>query len=196
MPLGLTPVLDKCIYDTVCEHVCITHSLMALFHMMVYPERVKDSTFTMWMFPRSVPMYNHLLWKGRWQNVILKKIKGEGDKRDKKEGNPYWTDASPKKHFSISQIQTHNTLKDDETLFFFNGAWLWRSGFSLNNTISKNTSTSSFPKHADNVHHWALPLHLNVKQRLICYTMWHFQAEILCCCVWFKSECNSVYKEG
>lgn len=63
--MGLTPVLDKCIYDTVCGHVCITHSLMALFHMMVYPERVKDSTFTMWMFPRSVPMYNHLLWKGR-----------------------------------------------------------------------------------------------------------------------------------
>lgn len=27
----------------------------------------------MWMFPLSVPTYSHLLWKGRWQNVILKK---------------------------------------------------------------------------------------------------------------------------
>ena len=37
---------------------------------------------TMWMFPRSVPMYNHLLWKGRWQKVILKKTKKKkrGDK--------------------------------------------------------------------------------------------------------------------
>ena len=31
---------------------------------------------TMWIFPRSVPMYNHLLWKGRWQKVILQR-KGE-----------------------------------------------------------------------------------------------------------------------
>lgn len=55
------------------SNVCGTYSSMALFHMMVYPERVKDSTFTMWMFPRSEPMYSHLLWKGRWQNVILQK---------------------------------------------------------------------------------------------------------------------------
>lgn len=58
-----------------------TYSSMALFHMMTYPDKMKDSMLTMCVFPRSVPTYSHLLWKGRWQNVILenKKQKEERD---------------------------------------------------------------------------------------------------------------------
>lgn len=46
----------------------------------------------MWMFPRSVPMYNHLLWKGRWQKVILwrqkeKKKRRQRVKKGSKEGS-------------------------------------------------------------------------------------------------------------
>lgn len=48
-----------------------TYSSMALFHMMTYPDKMKDSMLTMCVFPRSVPTYSHLLWKGRWQKVIL-----------------------------------------------------------------------------------------------------------------------------
>lgn len=41
----------------------------------------------MWMLPRSVPMYSHLLWKGRWQKVILRgddRTEGECEKRVKR----------------------------------------------------------------------------------------------------------------
>lgn len=51
--------------------VSTTYSSMALFHMITYPDKMKDSMLTMCVFPRSVPTYSHLLWKGRWQNVIL-----------------------------------------------------------------------------------------------------------------------------
>lgn len=57
-----------------------THSSMALFHMMTYPDKIKDSMLTMCVFPRSVPTYSHLLWKGRWQNVILDKQKHKKSK--------------------------------------------------------------------------------------------------------------------
>lgn len=58
-----------------CHWPCSTYSSMALFHMMTYPDKTKDSMLTMCVFPRSVPTYSHLLWKGRWQNVILGKRK-------------------------------------------------------------------------------------------------------------------------
>ena len=45
---------------------------MALFQLMTYPESTKDSMLTICTFPLSVPMYNHLLWKGRSHCVILK----------------------------------------------------------------------------------------------------------------------------
>lgn len=61
-----------------------THSSMALFHMMTYPDKMKDSMLTMCVFPRSVPTYSHLLWKGRWQKVILQR---EGGKQAERPNN-------------------------------------------------------------------------------------------------------------
>lgn len=75
-----------------------THSSMALFHMMTYPDKMKDSMLTMCVFPRSVPTYSHLLWKGRWQNVIL-----QSKETRRKTG---W--ASAKQRFVPSLGQTHN----------------------------------------------------------------------------------------
>lgn len=52
-----------------------TYSSMALFQLITYPEMANDSRLTTWTFPRSVPMYSHLLWNGKWQNVILQQQK-------------------------------------------------------------------------------------------------------------------------
>ena len=59
------------------HHHPSTHSSMALFQLMTYPERMKDSILTTCTFPCTVPIYSHLLWNGRWQYVIrdLKKEK-------------------------------------------------------------------------------------------------------------------------
>ena len=51
---------------------CDTYNSMALFQLIIYPERVNSSILMMWTFPFFEPMYSHLLWNGRWQHVILK----------------------------------------------------------------------------------------------------------------------------
>lgn len=85
-------------FSTASVSASDTHSSMALFHMMTYPDKMKDSMLTMCVFPRSVPTYSHLLWKGRWQNVIL-----QSEERRRKTG---W--ASAKQRFVPSLDQTHN----------------------------------------------------------------------------------------
>lgn len=48
-------------FSTASVSASDTHSSMALFHMMTYPDKTKDSMLTMCVFPRSVPTYSHLL---------------------------------------------------------------------------------------------------------------------------------------
>lgn len=50
-----------------------TYTSIALFQLITYPDRTNVSMCSMWIFPRSVPTYNHLLWSGRWMQVILLK---------------------------------------------------------------------------------------------------------------------------
>lgn len=50
-----------------------TYTSIALFQLITYPDKTNVSICSMWIFPRSVPTYNHLLWSGRWMQVILLK---------------------------------------------------------------------------------------------------------------------------
>lgn len=50
-----------------------TYTSIALFQLITYPDKTNVSMCSMWIFPRSVPTYNHLLWSGRWMQVILLK---------------------------------------------------------------------------------------------------------------------------
>lgn len=56
------------------ERYLHTHTSIALFQLITYPERTNVSIWSTWMFPRSVPTYSHLLCNGRWMHVILFEI--------------------------------------------------------------------------------------------------------------------------
>ena len=61
---GIERVRDKTkLYTT--DDAPATHSSMALFHMMAYPDSVNVSMFMTCTLPWSVPMYIHLAWNGR-----------------------------------------------------------------------------------------------------------------------------------
>lgn len=51
-----------------------TYTSIALFQLITYPERTNVSIWSIWIFPRSVPTYNHLLCSGKWMHVILFEI--------------------------------------------------------------------------------------------------------------------------
>lgn len=53
--------------------ILYTYTSIALFQLITYPDRTNVSMCSMWIFPRSVPTYSHLLWSGRWMQVILLK---------------------------------------------------------------------------------------------------------------------------